>query len=72
MAEEKKAADEAPKNTESTDASAGVKSTKVSHMTLAEVEKAIDLTQKQMGGLTSRYGRALVAQREVLKSSGAK
>ena len=72
MADEKKAADEAPKAEVAAETLAGSKSVKISHMTLPEVEKAMELTQKQMGGLTSRYGRALVAQREVLKSSGAK
>ena len=41
---------------------------KISRMTLAEVEKAIEQTQKQMGGLTSHYARTLLAQKTFLSS----
>lgn len=41
---------------------------KISRMSLAEVEKAIEQTQKQMGGLTSHYARTLLAQKAFLSS----
>ena len=39
---------------------------KVGKMTLAEVEEAIALCQKQMGGLWSRHGQSLVGHKAAL------
>ncbi|MFA6601172.1 MAG: hypothetical protein WCU74_09225 [Candidatus Omnitrophota bacterium] len=69
MADEIKAAQEAPK-AEDGAVKEAAKKIKVSHMSLAEVEKAMETTRKQMGGLTSRYGRSLLGRLEVLKSGG--
>ena len=42
------------------------KKKKISRMSLKEVERAIEQTSKRMGGLLSAYGRALVAQKEII------
>lgn len=39
---------------------------KVTKMTAEQVEKAIQTTQKNMGGLHSRFGRSLLERKEVL------
>ena len=46
----------------------GKKSIKISQMSLAEIDLAIQETEKHMGGLWSRYGKILVARREFLLS----
>jgi hypothetical protein len=44
------------------------KNKKINKMTLAEIDKAIEKTQQNMGSLNSRYGLELQKQREVLTS----
>lgn len=39
---------------------------KISHMTLQEVDVAIEKCQKAMGGLWSSYGQSLVGHRQTL------
>ncbi len=49
----------------------GAKNSKITQMSLAELEKEIENTNKHMGGLTSQYGRMLAARKQVLLDSGA-
>ena len=63
MAEPKKA-EKAPEKSSSPEAKSG--SVKIAHMSLAQVEEAVDKTEKQMGGLHSKYAKALVAHMENL------
>ncbi len=39
---------------------------KISGMSLAEIEKALEHTQKNMGGLASHYARTLLARKAFL------
>ncbi len=68
MAEENKAAEAPAKETGAE--KAVEKQLKVTQMNLAQLDAAIEKTKKSMGGLTSRYGRSLVARREAVKSMG--
>lgn len=42
------------------------KNKKVNKMTLSEVESALKKTEENMGGLTSRYAKALIARKAEL------
>lgn len=42
------------------------KKKKISRMSLAELDQAIESTRKHMGGTLSDYGRALVERKEIL------
>ncbi|MDP3919362.1 MAG: hypothetical protein Q8R76_00945 [Candidatus Omnitrophota bacterium] len=42
--------------------------TKVSRMTLVEVEKALEKTAKGMGGMQSRHARALLGRKAYLET----
>lgn len=64
MAEEKKQTEKADVPEKNDDAKSG--QVKISHMNLAELEQTLEKTRKQMGGLSSRYGRALLARKAVL------
>ncbi|HOJ64200.1 MAG TPA: hypothetical protein PLE45_07240 [Spirochaetota bacterium] len=44
------------------------KNKKINKMTLAEIEKAIEETKKNMNSLNSRYARELLKQRDYLLS----
>jgi len=43
---------------------------KVTHMSLSQVEKALENTRKQMGGYQSRHARNLLARKAVLAGQG--
>lgn len=80
MTEEKKEEtrkEEAPKKVEKASKPAGSpdskpRHVKISKMTLAQVEEAIERTQKQMGGPHSSYALSLAARRDSLKRGGPK
>lgn len=76
--EEKAAKKTAPKEAAPAEASADAeetttikeshsRNTKVTKMTMEQVEKAMAETTKKMGGLHSRYGRSLLERRAMLK-----
>jgi len=44
------------------------KNKKINKMTLVEIDKAIESTKQNQGGLTSKYGQELIKRREILSS----
>ncbi|MCK4796717.1 MAG: hypothetical protein KAT05_05005 [Spirochaetes bacterium] len=70
MSDEKKENVEAPKteNANATEETAAKKNKKIKLMNLKELEGALEKTQKNQGGLYSRYSRELVKRRDYLLS----
>ncbi len=43
---------------------------KINKMSVSEVEKALETAKNSQGGLSSRYARALLRRKDILRSGG--